>query len=134
MAILDQLFGGGVGKLVKDVVGTFKLSPEAKLEFERQLAENEFKLRQMDADLESKLADTAAQNIQAEAKSGDKYTSRARPTFLYCCYIMLMWNYVVVPIFKQAPVNFPEPLFWLMGSCLLGYIGARTFEKMKLPQ
>ena len=127
---LDKLFGGGVGQLVKDVVGTFKLSPQAKLEFEKELAENEFKLKQMDAELESKLADTASANIRAEAGSGDKYTSHARPTFLYCCYIILMWNFVVVPIFKQTPVTFPEPLFWLMGSVLLGYVGARSWEKV----
>jgi len=130
MPLLDSLLGGGVGQLVKDVVGTFKLSPEAKMEFDKQMAENEFKLKQMDAELESKLADTAAQNIQAEEKSGDKYTSRARPTFLYIVEFILFWNYVVVPLFKQTPVTLPDPLFWLFGSAILGYTGARTWEKL----
>ncbi len=130
MAILDSIFGGGVGKLVKDVVGTFKLSPEAKLEFDKQLAENEFRLKQMDADLESKLADTASANIRAESGSGDKYTSRARPTFLYIVEFILLWNYVVVPLFKQTPVQLPDPLFWLFGSAMLGYVGARSWEKI----
>lgn len=130
MAILDSIIGGGVGQLVKDVVGTFKLSPEAKLEFDKQMAENEFKLKQMDAELESKLADTASANIQAEEKSGDKYTSRARPTFLYIVEFILLWNYVAVPLFKQTPVQLPEPLFWLFGSVMLGYVGARSWEKI----
>ncbi len=130
MAILESIFGGGVGKLVKDVVGTFKLSPEARLEFEKAIAENEFKLKQMDADLESKLADTASANIRAETASGDKFTSRARPMFLYIVEFILLWNYVFVPLVRQTPVDLPEPIFWLFGSAVLGYTGARTWEKM----
>ena len=112
------------------MVGTFKLSPEAKLEFEKQIAENDFKLKQMDAELESKLADTASANIRAESGSGDKYTSRARPTFLYIVEFILLWNYVAVPLFKQVPVELPEPIFWLFGSVMLGYTGARSWEKI----
>ena len=130
MPILDTIFGGGVGKLIKDVVGTFHLSPEAKLEFDKQIAENEFKLKQIDAELESKLSDIASQNIQAESKSGDKFTSRARPMFLYIIELILAWNYIVVPLFRQVPVTLPDPIFWLFGSCMLGYTGARTWEKL----
>ncbi len=131
--IIDGLFGsgiGGIGDLVQKVVGTFKLSPEAKLEFDKALAENDYNLKKMDADLESKLSDTAASNIQAEEKSGDKYTSRARPTFLYMMEFILFCNYVVFPIAGRAPIQFPDALFWLFGSCMLGYTGARTWEKM----
>jgi len=127
---IGDILGGGLGKLVKDVVGTFKLSPEAKLEFEKQLAENDYKLKEMEATLESKLVDVAGQNIRAEATSGDRYTSRARPTFLYIVNLIILWNYVVVPLFRQMPVELPEPLFWLFGSVMLGYTGARTWEKV----
>lgn len=132
MPLLDSLIGGGVGKLVSDVVGAFKLSPEAKLEFDKQMAENAYKLKEIDAQLESKLADAASANIQAEAKSGDKYASRARPTFLYICNAIIAWNYIVVPLFKEQPVALPEPLFWLFGSVMLGYVGARSWEKISL--
>jgi hypothetical protein len=128
--LLDTLLGGGVGKLVQDVVGTFKLSPAAKAEFDAKVAENDFLLKQMDANLESKLQDTASANIQAEEKSGDKYTSRARPTFMYICELLILWNYAVVPLFKTGPVQLPDPLFWLFGSAILGYTGARTWEKV----
>lgn len=131
MGLLSSILGGGVGALVKDVVGTFKLSPAAKLEFDKQIAENEFRLQQMDADLEAKLAETASANIQAEARSGDKYTSRARPTFMYVFNLILLWNYVIVPIFRQTPVDFPDSLMWLGGSAILGYTGARTWEKVQ---
>lgn len=130
MAILETIFGGGVGKLVKDIVGTFKLSPEAKLEFEKALAENEFKLKQMDAELESKLADTASANIRAETTSADKFTSRARPMFMYTVNLIIAWNYIVVPVFNRKPVELPEALFWLFGSAILGYTGARSWEKV----
>lgn len=132
--MLENILTGGITKLIKEVIGTFKLSPEAKLEFERQLAENEFRLKQIDAELESKLADAASSNIRAEAGSGDKYTSRARPTFLYVMNFILTWNYIVVPLFRQTPVELPEPIFWLFGSALLGYTGARTWEKIATPK
>ena len=110
-------------------MGSFKLSPEAKLEFEREIAQNEYKLKQLDIDLESKLAASASANIQAEASGGDKYTSRARPTFLYIVEFILLWNYVLSPLFKKIPLDLPEPLFWLFGSVMLGYVGARSWEK-----
>ncbi len=133
MALLDNLFGtgiSGIGDAFTKIVGAFKLSPAAAEEFKEKLAENDFLLKQMDANLESKLQDTAAANIQAEEKSGDKYTSRARPTFMYICELLILWNYAVVPLFKQAPVTLPDPLFWLFGSAILGYTGARTWEKV----
>lgn len=129
MAILESIFGGGAGKLIKDVVGTFHLSPEAQREFDLKMAENATNILKLDADLESKLQETAGQNIRAEAASGDKFTSRARPTFLYVVETILLWNYIVVPMFHQVPVELPEPLFWLFGSGFLGYTGARTWEK-----
>jgi hypothetical protein len=130
MALLDSIIGGGVGQLVKDVVGSFKLSPQAKAEFDAQIEERKFELAKMDSELESKLADIASQNIRAEVASGDKFTSRARPLFLYTVNFILAWNYIAVPIFHQKPVDLPEPLFWLFGSVMLGYVGARSWEKI----
>lgn len=146
MSILGTLLGGGVGKLVKDIVGTFKLSPEAKLEFEREIAAREHELRLKDYELEARLIETQAKeveiasaNIRAEAATGDKYTSRARPTFLYLFYTILSWNFIVLPIIQMAskqpiqPILFPEELVWLFGSGYLGYTGARSWDKWKKP-
>jgi hypothetical protein len=133
MSIIDTLLGGGaggIGQMFKDIVGMFKLSPETQAELTKQLEDHKFELAKMDAELEEKLQATAASNIQSEEKSGDKFTSRARPTFMYIMEAILLWNYAVVPLFKQAPVDLPEPLFWLFGSCMLGYTGARTWEKI----
>lgn len=137
MGLLSSILGGGVGQLVKDVVGTFQLSPEAKLEFEAKLVENEFQLRKIDAELEAKVLDAqareieaASSNIRAEAQSGDKFTSRARPTFLYIVYVILINNYVVIPWAGRTPVEFPEALFWLFGTVMTGYVASRGWEKV----
>lgn len=134
---LASILGGSVGDLFQKVVGTFKLSPETAAQLELAKEQHAADLARIQSDLQSKLQDAitaevnaASANIQAEAKSGDKYTSRARPTFLYICNFILLFNYVIVPIFNKKPIEFPEPLFWLFGSVMLGYVGARSWEKI----
>lgn len=133
---ITDLFGGGLLGGVKDIIGAFKLDPAKKAELQAAVDANEAAIALKQLELDGKLQDaltaeiqTASANIRAEAGSGDKYTSRARPTFLYICEFILLWNYVVVPLFKQQPLELPEALFWLFGSCMLGYTGARTWEK-----
>lgn len=137
MSVLTSIFGGGLGQLVKDVVGTLKLSPAAKQEFELALATqaHEIALKQMELDAkvseyQAREIETASANIRAEASSGDKYTSRSRPTFLYICYAILINNYIVFPWSGRFPIEFPEPLFWLMGVCITGYVASRGWEKV----
>jgi hypothetical protein len=120
----------GVKDIVLGVLDRIKLSPEKKAEIELQMQNHAFDLQKMDIELESKLADAASKNIVAEASSGDKFTSRARPLFMYVVNFILVWNYIIVPIFHHEPLALPEPLFWLFGSCVLGYTGARTWEKI----
>lgn len=142
MPFLEQLFGGGVGKLVRDVVGTFHLSPQAQKEFEEQIAVRAHELALKDKELEFKLMDlqtkeieAASANIRAEAQSGDTYTSRARPTFLYLIYCVLAWNYMLIPIIQlakgqpPAPINLPGDLITLFGMGYLGYVHSRGREK-----
>jgi len=85
--------------------------------------------------------------ITAEANSEDKWTSRARPSFMYVFYIILLNLVIICPaigvffpeqmttFFTNVKLGFdaiPEPLWWLFGSGFLGYTTARTFEKTKL--
>jgi hypothetical protein len=133
MNIISQLFGGGItgiGDAFKSIMGTFKLDPETKAKMEMAIEENKFQLAQMDADLTAKMQDIAGQNIRAESTSGDKFTSRARPSFIYVMLGIIVMNYVVFPIMNRPAIVFPEALFWLFGSCMLGYTGARTWEKI----
>lgn len=137
MSLLTTIVTGGLGQLLKEIIGTFKVSPEKKLELETLLAQNDQQIRLKQMQLEEALAaqlsreiEAAGANIRAEAQSGDKFTSRARPTFMYVVNAILVWNFIVVPIVGRQPIEFPEALFWLFGSTVLGYTGARTWEKV----
>lgn len=83
--------------------------------------------------------------ILAEAQSADAWTSRARPSFLYVMY-MLMLTAVpmgVLSAFRPEIATqvaagmqswlgaIPEPMWWTFGAGYLGYTGMRGIEKMK---
>lgn len=136
MPILDQILGGNVGQLFKDVVGTFRLSPEDKQKFQAAIDDNQKELALAQLNLEAKAQDelareveAASTNIRADAASGDKYTSRARPSFIYIMLVIMVCNYILFPLTGKPPLAFPDALFWLFGSCMLGYTGARSWEK-----
>jgi hypothetical protein len=127
---IGSIIGGAVGDTVKKIVGVFKADPTV-------VEQNKFELAKIEAELQEKVLEAATReveaasaNIRAETGSSDKFTSRARPMFMYAVEFILVWNYVIVPLFKQVPVNLPEPIFWLFGSAVLGYTGARSWEKM----
>src|SRR5579864_3588543 len=137
MGLLQNALGSNLGQLFKDVVSEFHLSPEDKAKFQQALDDNQKQIQLAQIELEAKLQDeqareveAASANIRAEATNGDKYTSRARPSFLYVMLGILSANYVLFPLIGKTPLTFPDALFWLFGSCMLGYTGARTWEKM----
>jgi hypothetical protein len=83
--------------------------------------------------------------ILAEAQSADPWTSRARPSFLYVVYILLLW---AIPMgvltvfnphaaahftegFKAWLASIPEPILTLFGTVMLGYVVGRSWEKTK---
>jgi hypothetical protein len=144
---LSTILGGNLGQLVKDVVGTFKLSPEEKLKFEKAIEDNaheiqmkEYELTVRTMEAETKALEIASANIRSEASSGDKFTSRARPTFLYLFYIILAFNFIVLPISQMVagvnvlnlrPIEFPDILWEVFVAGFLGYTGVRTYEKAR---
>ena len=83
--------------------------------------------------------------IVAEAGSQDPWTSRARPSFLYVMYVMLLWALPMGLIAAFRPdaaraiasgINgylngLPEPLYALFGTGYLGYTAARQWGKIK---
>ncbi len=83
--------------------------------------------------------------IVAEAQSKDPWTSRARPTFLYVVYLLIL---VSIPMALVHAFNpelalrliegfhgwlsaIPEPIVTLFGVGYLGYTGARSYDKYK---
>ena len=84
--------------------------------------------------------------IVAEAKSKDKWTSRARPTFMYLFYVIVVSLVIIFPtigiFFPEAMAAFyknldfgfkaiPEPMWWTFTTGYLGYTGARSYDKKK---
>lgn len=83
--------------------------------------------------------------IVAEAGSADPWTSRARPSFLYVMYALLLWALPMGLIAAFRPEaardiaagmnaylgGLPEPLYALFGTGYLGYTVARQWGKIK---
>lgn len=83
--------------------------------------------------------------ILAEANSADPWTSRARPSFLYVVYIMILASFPIGILFAVSPENaknvtdgvkmwleaIPSDIIDLFQYVMLGYIGGRSFEKLK---
>jgi hypothetical protein len=79
------------------------------------------------------------------AMSDDRWAKRARPTFLYVMYVMILWS---IPMGIAAAIDpmlarrviaamqaylaaIPEPLYALFGTGYLGYTAARQWGKVK---
>ena len=83
--------------------------------------------------------------IVAEANSSDPWTSRARPSFLYVMYAMILWALPMGVLSAFRPdaardiatgmnaylAGLPEPLYALFGTGYLGYTAARQWGKAK---
>lgn len=83
--------------------------------------------------------------ILAEAQSADPWTSRARPSFLYVVYAMMLMAFPmgVVSAFSPETANaiaggaqawlqsIPDSVIDLFQWVMLGYVGARSVEKVK---
>jgi len=81
----------------------------------------------------------------AEANSTDKWTSRARPSFLYVMYILMLGSIPMGIIYAIDPAHadkiavglqkwlaaIPDAMWTMFGFCFCGYTGARTVEKIK---
>lgn len=113
-------------------------SPEDKAKAKLQLLrlEQEGKLSEVQAHLSA---------ILAEANSKDPWTSRARPSFLYVVYILLLWSIPmgVLTVFNPEAAqaftegfrawleSIPKEIITLFGTVMLGYIGGRSWEKVR---
>lgn len=119
-------------------IDKFIPDPEA-----REAAKLEMLRAQQAGELEE--MQTSLSAIMAEASSADPWTSRARPTFLYLIYLVILLCVVggIISIWwpdhiATAARNIsnllgaiPENLWWLFGAGYLGYTGARSFDKWR---
>lgn len=95
----------------------------------------------LNADLQKEVKRYEA--IVAEANSEDKWTSRARPSFMYVMYILLLTSIPYGALYAYNPTlamgfaagakswfnAIPQELYTLMGAVSLGYIGSRSYDK-----
>ena len=133
----------GIGKALLGTVDTVadKFFTDAK-------DKETFKLKALELQQkgEFKAQEIQLSAILAEAKSDDPWTSRARPSFLYVIYIMILAGIPmgILSVFQpdiavgiaegmQAWLSaIPEQLWTVFGVGYLGYTGAREFGKSKL--
>lgn len=121
-------------KLIERFVPDPAEKAKAQLDLMQQAQAGEFK------ELEARMS-----AIIAEAQSPDPWTSRARPSFLWVVYIIILaaipmgvltafapeFAGNVIAGFKAWLAAIPENMWWLFGSGYLGYTAARQYGKTK---
>ena len=116
-----------------------KLIPDPQAKAAAQL-----KLIEMQQNGEFKELEKRYEAIIAEAKSTDPYTSRARPSFMYVFYFVIISLVVIAPalgvanpeemkqFFANVKYGFdaiPEALWWTFSAGYLGYTTSRSYDK-----
>jgi hypothetical protein len=133
MPIFDALIGP-IASIIDKVIPDKAAREKAKLE-----------LLQLEGTQQMQQVQTQLSAIVAEANSADPWTSRARPSFLYVMYVMLLWALPmgVIAAFRPGAAHdiaagmnaylngLPEPLYALFGTGYLGYTVARQWGKIK---
>lgn len=132
MGILDSLLGP-ITHIIDKIIPDPKARDAAKLE-----------LIKLQGTQEMELLQTQLSAIIAEANSHDPWTSRARPSFLYIMYVMILWALpmgIIAAFRPEAAASIaqgmnsylgglPEPLYALFGTGYLGYTAARQWGKI----
>lgn len=133
MSFIHALIGPIAG-LIDKIIPDPKARDAAKLE-----------LLKLEGTQEMEAVRTQLTAIVAEAQSTDPWTSRARPSFLYVMYAMILW---AIPMGLIAAVQpdmakgiatgmnaylggIPEEMWMLFGTGYLGYTAARSWGKGK---
>ena len=133
MGVLDGIIGP-IAAIIDKIIPDPKARDEAKL-----------KLLTLQGSQEMEQVKTQISAIMAEAQSTDPWTSRARPSFLYVMYALLLWAIPMGLIAAAQPQmakdiaagmnaylnGIPEPLYALFGTGYLGYTAARSWGKAK---
>ncbi len=133
MALIETLIGP-ITQLLDKIIPDKEARAKAKLE-----------LIKLEGTHEMQLIEARLQAIVAEAQSADPWTSRARPSFLYVMYALIL---TALPMGILSAFNpeaaadiakgmnaylggLPEPLYALFGTGYLGYTAARQWGKVK---
>lgn len=132
MPLLDSLLGP-LTSIIDKIIPDKEARDRAKLE-----------LLRLQGSQEMELVQTRLSAIVAEANSTDPWTSRARPSFLYVMYAIILWALPMGLIGAFSPATaqaiaqgitaylngLPEPLYALFGTGYLGYSVVRQWGKV----
>src|SRR5690242_20032637 len=116
--VIGQIFAGGAGGLLSGVSGIINSikgrNPEDAAKLQELLSKHQDLVIQTDAEMEKArlqanvdLNKTAAANIQVEAGQ-NWYTASARPSIVWCWIVLMMYNYMLAPLFHRPTVTFPD--------------------------
>jgi hypothetical protein len=133
MSILNSVIGPLAG-LIDKIIPDPRARDAAKLE-----------LIKLEGTQELERVRTQLSAIVAEAQSADPWTSRARPSFLYVMYALMLWSIPMGLIGAVRPetangiatvmnaylAGLPDSLYALFGTGYLGYTAARQWGKIK---
>ena len=133
MGILDTLIGP-ITSIIDKIIPDKEARARAKLE-----------LLKLEGTQEMQMIEARLQAIVAEANSKDPWTSRARPSFLYVMYALILFSVPMGIIAAFDPLTaraigegmtaylgaLPEALYALFGTGYLGYTAARQWGKVK---
>lgn len=133
MPLIENIIGPVAG-LIDKIIHDPKARDAAKLE-----------LINLQGSLEMESLHTQFLAVLAETQSPDPWTSRARPSFLYVMYAMILWAIpmgLIAAVHPEAAAHIaagmnaylnglPEPLYALFGTGYLGYTLARQWGKGK---
>ena len=133
MAIIEALIGP-IASIIDKVIPDPEARARAKLELIELQGAQEFRA------IEVRLS-----SIIAEAQSADPWTSRARPSFLYVMYALILFAVPMGILSAFAPLaaerigggvtaylrGLPDELYALFGTGYLGYTAARQWGKSK---
>lgn len=133
MPLLDALIAP-ISSIIDRIIPDKAAREKAKLE-----------LIAMQGTQEMQMVEAQLQAIVAEANSKDPWTSRARPSFLYVMYVLLLASLPmgVLSAFNPAAAReiaagmnaylagLPDSLYALFGTGYLGYTAARQWGKVK---
>jgi len=120
------------GKLIDKLIPDPTAKAKAKLELATLAQDGELK------ELETRMS-----AILAEANSSDPWTSRARPSFMYVIYLLILASIPMGFLTAFAPdvatsvtdgmkdwlAAIPDAMWTLFGTGYLGYSASRSFDK-----
>lgn len=133
MSIIGHLIEP-ISKIIDKVIPDKVAREQAKLE-----------LLKLEGSQEMEAVKVQLSAILSESKSADPWTSRARPSFLYVMYLIILWSIpmgLIAAFRPEAALSIangmnaylnglPEPLYALFGTGYLGYTAARQWGKIR---